>query len=104
MVISSSISWPSFLRKQPEKSTSWACRASMHPATHPPMPNHSRPQGENAGRLPVELSRRESIHPPPQSSVRTACGSGRVGLRSDVTYIKHFHPLLHRIVDLREKR
>ncbi len=55
------------------------------------MPHHSRPQRENAGR---ELSRRrESIHPPPQVSVRTACGSGRVGLRSDVTYTKHFHPL-----------
>src|SRR5689334_14343676 len=42
---------PSFLRESPGKSTSWACRTAIHPATHPPTPNHSRPQRESAGRL-----------------------------------------------------
>ena len=32
-----------------------ACRASIHPATHPPTSNHSRPQRENAGRLTSEF-------------------------------------------------
>src|SRR5438132_10471959 len=70
MLISSSISWPSFLREQPEKSTSWACRASIYPATHPPTPNHSRPtiwllccdQSHTSRLSPLYVEREHRVH------------------------------------------
>src|SRR5437899_12401531 len=73
-------------------------------------------------RRTIELTRRrESKLPAPhQATVRTACGSGRVCISSScrsrptptrrglprltLLITKRFHPLLHRIVDLREKR
>src|SRR5213080_2807685 len=42
ILVLSSISWPSFLREQPENFTFVACRPSIYPATHPPTPDRSR--------------------------------------------------------------